>query len=120
MASEKHLDLIVGIVSRLAGKSFQMKSWNVALAAAAIGFAAAKRSHTRAALLAVVPSAAFWFLDGYYLALERLFRELYKKAAAGTVTAYSLDAGQPKFEDWFGATFGRPSVIGLHLPMLVV
>jgi hypothetical protein len=120
MPSEKHLEMIVGIISRLAGNSFQMKSWNVALASAAIGFAAAKGAHTHAALLAVVPSAAFWFLDGYYLTLERRYRALYNEANSGAVAPYDLNAGQPTFGEWLDVTVRRIAVIGLHFPMLAV
>jgi hypothetical protein len=53
-----------------------MKGWNVALASAVIGIAASKDSHPSIAVLAVVPSCAFWALDAYYLALERVSGEL--------------------------------------------
>lgn len=119
MPSEKHLDFINGVIGRLAGNSFQMKSWNVALAAAAIGFAASKDSHGTAAAFAVVPSLAFWFLDGYYLGLERLYRELYRAANADRKAAYDLDAGKLSFGGWLSATL-RISVAGLHLPMIAV
>jgi len=59
----KHLEFIQSIIARLAGNSFQMKGWNVALATAAIGFAVAKDSRPTLAVLAVVPALAFWFLD---------------------------------------------------------
>jgi hypothetical protein len=117
--SEKHLDFINGVIGRLAGNSFQMKSWNVALAAAVIGFAASKDSHGAAAVFAVVPALAFWFLDGYYLGLERLYRKLYKDADAGRKAAYDLDAGKLSFGAWLSAAF-RISVAGLHLPMIAV
>jgi hypothetical protein len=113
----KHLEFIEGIISRLAGNSFQMKGWNVALATAAVGFAAAKDSRPTLAVLAVVPALAFWFLDAYYLALETLYRDLYKKAI-GT-PSFDLDSGSVKAEVWFRSAL-RPSVVGLHAPMIAV
>ena len=114
----KHLEFIEGIISRLAGNSFQMKGWNVALATAAVGLAAAKDSKPTLAVLAVVPALAFWFLDAYYLALETLYRDLYKKAIKAE-PSFDLDIGSVKPAGWFECV-RRPSVVGLHLPMIVV
>ncbi len=91
-ADPKHLEFIQAITKRLASNSFQMKAWNVALATAAVGFAASKDSHPPAAVLAVVPSIAFWFLDAYYLGLERLYRDLYEAVIAGQKAAFDLNA----------------------------
>lgn len=118
MVSEKHLDFIQSAIARMGSNSFQMKSWNVALASAAIGFAAAKDSHPRAAILGVVPSFVFWFLDAYYLQIERAFRDLYDAAVAGTVPPYSMKP-EPKIKMWFKAFF-RPSVSLIHATMLAV
>ena len=115
----KHLEFIEGIINRLGGNSFQIKGWNVALATAAVGFAASKDSHPTAAALAVVPSIALWFLDGYYLALERLYRDLYNSADSGATPAYSLRPPKLTASVWIAATW-RWSVSGLHLPMIAV
>ncbi len=113
----KHLEFIQAIISRLAGNSFQMKSWNVALATAVVGFAAAKDSRPTLAVLAVVPALAFWFLDAYYLALEKLYRDLYKKKLEAC--SFDLDAGPVKASLWFECLV-RPSVAVLHAPMIAV
>jgi hypothetical protein len=39
--------------------------------------------------------AAFAALDGYYLALERGYRTLYRQAADDTATKWSLDIDRP-------------------------
>jgi hypothetical protein len=115
----QHLEFIEGVIDRLGGNSFQIKGWNVALATAAVGFAASKDSHPTAAALAVVPSIALWFLDGYYLALEKLFRDLYASADAGTTAPYSLKPAGLTASLWAAATW-RWSVAGLHLPLIGV
>jgi hypothetical protein len=118
-ADPKHLEFIEGIVNRLAGNSFQMKGWNVALVTAAVGFAASKDSHPSAAALAAVPCVALWCLDAYYLALEKLYRDLYTQAVAGSVPDFCLDTTKLTFLLWLGSAW-RWSVAGLHLPMLWV
>jgi hypothetical protein len=55
MPSLKHPDFLQSAIGRMGRNSFQMKSWNVALASAVIGLAAAKDSHPRRAALAFVP-----------------------------------------------------------------
>lgn len=114
----KHLEFIQAIISRLAGNSFQMKGWNVALATAAIGLAAAKDSKPTLAVLAVAPALAFWFLDAYYLALEARYRALYDKTIKDEAS-FLLDAGPVDSVGWLRCVL-RPSVAGLHAPMIVV
>ena len=115
----KSLDFLQSIISRLAGNSFQMKTWNVALATAAIGFVTAKDSRPNMAVLAVIPSLAFWGLDAYYLALEKLFRARYELASEQIEPSFNLSPGTVDARKWFTATV-RPAVLGLHLPMVVV
>jgi hypothetical protein len=118
MPAEKHLEFIQSAIARMGTNSFQMKSWNVALASAAIGFAAAKDSHPQAAELALVPSFVFWLLDAYYLGLERAFRDLYDGAVAGTVSPYLMKP-KPTPKIWLVA-FVRPSVLLIHAAMLAI
>jgi hypothetical protein len=118
MAQEKHLEFIQSAIARMGSNSFQMKAWNVALASAAIGFAAAKDSHPRAAALALAPGFVFWLLDAYYLGFERAFRDLYNAAVKGTAPAWSMKP-EPTAAMWFAA-FWRPSVSLLHGAMLAI
>jgi hypothetical protein len=113
----KDLDFIQAIITRLAGNSFQMKSWNIALGSAVIGIASAKDSHPNVAVLAFVPCCAIWALDGYYLGLERLYRNLYNRAIGLPAADFSLNAGELPAKTWFEMVF-RPSVAGIHLPLL--
>lgn len=71
-----HLQLIQGVVNRLAQSSFLLKGWSVVLVAGLFAFAA-KESRVIFALLAYIPALAFWTLDGYCLWQERLYRALY-------------------------------------------
>lgn len=89
----KHLELVQGIISRMANNSFLIKGWSVTVAAALFALAA-KDSDARFALLAILPIFAFWYLDAYYLRQERLFRQLYEKVrskeSSSTVEPFSL------------------------------
>lgn len=80
-AKLKHLEFIQAAIARMATNSFLFKGWAITIAAGLSAFAAVD---TRRALLAmaVVSTALFWGLDGYYLWLERGFVQLHTEVAA--------------------------------------
>lgn len=122
----RHLELIQGVVSRLAGNSFSLKSWTVGIVSILV-LLAAKDSNEAYAVIAVFPALCFWGLDAYYLRQERLFRELYtavlKQAATPgqpeTIPLFSLDTSPvaARVEPWF-STLRSPTVSGLHGPVV--
>ena len=72
----KHLEMIQGVINRLAGNSFAMKGWSVTLVSALI-VVAVDKGKGEFALVGLFPSLIFWVLDGYFLWQERLFRQLF-------------------------------------------
>ena len=72
----RHLELIQGVVNRLATDSFRVKGWTVVLVTALFVLLAIE-NRLDVACIALVPVLVFWGLDGYYLWQERLFRALY-------------------------------------------
>src|SRR5437764_14572366 len=73
----KYLEMIQAVIARMAGNQVQLRTWGVALGTAIIGYVAAKDGHLKATLLGSLPAITFWILDGYYLALEKKFRDLF-------------------------------------------
>lgn len=69
---EHHLEMIQGVIARIAGNSFLLKGWSVTIAAALFALAA-RDSNSQFACIALLPSIVFWGLDAYYLRQERLF-----------------------------------------------
>ena len=59
----KYMDLVQGVINRMASNSFALKGWAVTLVA----------------IIAYIPIIVFWGLDTYYLWQERLYRALYNK-----------------------------------------
>ncbi|MCX6732897.1 MAG: hypothetical protein NTV98_05145 [Candidatus Roizmanbacteria bacterium] len=72
----KHLDFIQIIITRMAVNSFLLKGWTITLIAGVFALSAKDSDH-RYILIAYFPVIIFWFLDGYYLYEERLFRSVY-------------------------------------------
>jgi hypothetical protein len=122
MTREKHLELIQGVINRMAGNSFQLKGWSVTLVSALLALAANDgRAHF--VLVAYFPTIAFWVLDGYFLCQERLFRELYKAVCdqSGDDSNFSMDTSKykDKVASWLGVCFSRTLFI-FHGMILVV
>ena len=76
----KHLEMVEGVIERMGNNSFQLKGWAVTLVAL-VGALAARGSDKRFFLLAFIPLFAFWFLDSFYLQMERKYKVLYKRVA---------------------------------------
>ena len=76
-----HLQMIQGVVDRMGGNLFYLKGWAVTLLAAlfAISTSNAQLIGKWSPALIVVLLLLFWVLDGYFLSLERCFRDLYDK-----------------------------------------
>ena len=70
------MDMVLAVVTRMASNSFQLKGWEVLLVSGLFGLSAAG-SRRGFALIAYLPTIAFWLLDAYYLRQERLFRKLF-------------------------------------------
>ena len=76
----KHLEMIENVIERMGNNSFQLKGWAVTLVAL-VGAFAAQGTDKRFFLLAFVPLLAFWFLDSFYLQMERKYKILYNNVA---------------------------------------
>ena len=114
----KHLDCIQAVITRMAGNSFLIRGWSVTLVSALFALAAkdADRSFIN---ISYFPCAMFWFLDGYYLSQERLFRSLYDAARQATSTDYSMNPlpSRRPTDTWSAAALSRTMLL-FHGAML--
>lgn len=110
----KHLEMIQGVINRMAKNSFLLKGWSVILVSALFALAA-KDSNTYFILLAYFPALVFWILDGYFLQQERLFRELYNKVREmkNEKIDFSMDTSvvKEKVKCWFCVCFSKTLLI---------
>lgn len=60
----------------MAANSFTLKSWSVTLTTGILALVATGKIQHNVAIV-VLPLLLFWFLDSYYLMLERRFRALF-------------------------------------------
>ena len=75
-AVQSHLEMLQGVIQRMAENSRSCKLWNIT-ALSAVLFFAARTGVPWYTLIALVPLSLFFLLDVYYLSLERRFRSTY-------------------------------------------
>jgi len=120
----KHLEMIQGIINRMAQVSFVIKGWTITLVAGLLAFAVNSQCWSYS-LLALLPALVFWGLDAYYLRQERLFRRLYDKVRLGPtdsgIPPYSMDT-KPRSSDvesWLG-TLPASTLYPVHAILAVL
>ncbi len=70
----KEIEVVQDIIKRMAFNSFMIKGWAITLIVVVLLFQKA----TQHIFLAFIPLISFWFLDAYFLRLERMYRKLYE------------------------------------------
>lgn len=120
----KHLEMIQGVINRMASNSFKLKGWAVTLAAGIFALAS-KDADKRYFLVAYVPVIVFWVLDSYYLLQERLYRDLYNdvRLKSQAETDFSLNASEYSKKGHkrtlLGCVFSKTE-LGFYLPLALI
>ena len=119
MANTDRLQMIQGIITRLAANSGALKGFTVPVVTALLGVGIDKSSD-RFVWLGIYPIVVFGFLDAFYLALEKRYRNLYRTAATTDPDSeWSLAAGQASFGEILDAV-RSPSVWAFYGAALIV
>ena len=117
----KHLELIQGVVNRLAGNSFSMKGWTVAIIAGLFALSA-KDANPYMVLITLMPSLCFWGLDSYYLRQERLFRALYNSSILENTSiplfSMNIKLVEKKVASFCSVFFSR-TIFWFHFPIFI-
>jgi hypothetical protein len=69
----KETEFVQKIITRMGTNSFLIKGWSVTLVVASLLIKGTPYHH----FVAFVPWVVFWFLDAYFLRLEKLYRVYY-------------------------------------------
>lgn len=120
----KHLEMIQGVINRMASNSFMLKGWAVTLVAGIFALAD-KDTDKLYFLVAYIPVIIFWWLDAYYLLQERLYRSLYEKVRITDERDidFSLKATPKEFnsnKNCFCSCLFSKTEIGFYIPLAVV
>ncbi|PYF09255.1 hypothetical protein C8J30_110129 [Rhodobacter viridis] len=115
-----HLGMIQSIIARLSGFSANAKTFCITILAALVAVAFQKPVPELIWAGVAVP-LVFASLDAYYLALEKQFRDMYAVVSGRAIDQAADLAIAPKKlkSKEVAAAFFSPSVIGVHLPLLL-
>lgn len=82
MSSEKmkHLEFIQAVITRMNQNSFQIKTWMITIVSALLALSAGSDNKLYVGI-AIFSVIIFWFLDSYYLQMERKSRGIYNDVA---------------------------------------
>jgi hypothetical protein len=86
----RYLEMIQSVIMRMAANSFSLKAWSVTLASGILVLSS-KESDKSFFLIAFIPILVFWFLDSYFLQLERKYRVLFDYIRKGENVDVNFD-----------------------------
>lgn len=120
----KHLEMIQGVINRMAGNSFMLKGWTVTLVSG-IFVLAGRDMDKQYFIVAYIPVFVFWCLDAHYLLQERLYRSLYEKICHidEKNIDFSLKASPQEFacpQNSFVSCLFSKTVMGFYAPLALV
>jgi hypothetical protein len=106
----KHLEFIQNIITRMNSNSFLIKGWSITLVSALFALAA-KDANVNYVLVTYVVIPVFWILDGFFIATERKFRDLYKEVAEKqeSTVDFSMDTAEYRGgrNSWISGIFSK-------------
>lgn len=73
----KEIDLIQDCINRMAKNSFLIKGWVVTIVAAIIALTPKEMNRFGVVVTLIMVTGSFWYLDGFFLRTEKIYRELY-------------------------------------------
>ena len=117
----QHLQMIQGVIDRIAGNLFFLKGWAITLIAAVFALSA-KDTDQKYILIAYVPVFVFWILDGYFLSQERKFRALYDDVRKLDEKDIDFSMNTKKYEEnkrngWLCSMFS-PTLLWFYAPLV--
>lgn len=118
----RHLEMLQGAISRMAGAAAAIKNLSLVIAAGALAFLATSKEPW-IAFYAAMLMVAFWFLDARYLQQEKWFRDMFDQErridaseAASFVMTPSKEIRE-KTSIWYGIKSW--STWGLYGPVIL-
>ena len=120
----RHLEMIQGVINRMASNSFVLKGWAVTLVAGIFALSA-KDTDKLYFLVAYIPVIIFWGLDSYYLLQERLYISLYEKVRLTEENSidFSLKATKKEFDSEKNNLWSciiSPTELWFYFPLAIV
>lgn len=117
----KHLEFLQLTITRMNVNSFFLKGWTITLVAALFALAA-KDANSNYVMIAYVVIPSFWVLDGYFLSIERRYRDLYNEVAKKNEEDIDFDMNHTRFDKgdrtWISGIFSSTLLIFYGISIL--
>jgi hypothetical protein len=124
-AIQAHLNILQSVIQRMAANSSSSKAWCITLASAILVIVADK-GKPEYAFIAIIPTLLFLFLDSYYLALEKGFRNSYddfiSKLHSNNISSIDLFSVKPtgKILYLFLEALKSPAIWPFYMTLLLM
>ncbi|MDD3685668.1 MAG: hypothetical protein PHE56_02760 [Bacteroidales bacterium] len=106
----KHLEFIQNVITRMNTNSFLIKGWTITIVSALFALAA-KDSNSNFVTVSYIAIPVFWILDGFFIAVERRFRDLYAEVAKKAEDAIDFKMDTSEFNKgdrtWIAGIFSK-------------
>ena len=116
----KHLEMLQGLITRMAGYGASFKSYCITVVTAVLGFAFTLHRPAVAAL-ALLPLITFALVDAQYLRVERRFRGLFdvvRKESWEAMPSFEIDLKNAPVKSYWSA-LGSWSIASFYAPLAV-
>ncbi|WGF92646.1 hypothetical protein [Aequorivita marisscotiae] len=115
----KHLEFIQNVISRLSTNSFLIKGWCITLITGLIALSLDNQKFV-ILIIGLPIIVIFWFLDTYYLWLEKIYRAHYTIEIENHQINFNMDITSLKKEILFSPLLFRFSIFLLYLILIIL
>ncbi len=115
----QHLGMIQDVIERLADNSFSVRRWTLVTVGALIALAV-RADEPILTYASLGPTLILWWLDGYYLRKERIFRRLYDRVRTEPDSVESFAMWVPNLaspRESYGSVMFSITEILVYLPI---
>jgi hypothetical protein len=98
----KEIDLIQACITRMANNSFLLKGWAISIIAVILALADKTASPLLLSSVMLIPLLSFWYLDAFFLRVEKMYRKLYEwviDKRGNNEVAFLYDLNPHRFEN---------------------
>lgn len=120
----RHLEMIQEAIKRMSSNLFYLKGWSITLVVGLFAVMATKDTQPVYTIIAFLPLFVFWVLDGYFLSLERSYRDMYEDIRKRRPEDIDFSMNPEPYKKaksrngWFASLFA-PTLLWFYLVVIV-
>lgn len=114
----KHLEFIQNAINRMANNSFIIKGWCITLAVALIALLEKKDINKCYIVFSFLPLLFFWFLDAYFIKVERQHRKLYDEVRKVEDEKINFSMDITPYKECYGEALFSRTLLPFYLPLI--